>query len=72
MNMIYESMRNKGGLVLVPSSALGSMNIGTVLGTGAYEKDLAQRPEVSRQDTPATSHGENDRQTTIQEESSHD
>ena len=36
MNMVYESIRNKGGLVLLPSSALESMNLGTVLGTKAY------------------------------------
>ena len=42
MNMIYESMRNKGGLVLVPSSALESMNIGTVLGASAYGKQIGQ------------------------------
>ncbi|TFH05935.1 MAG: slipin family protein [Spirochaetales bacterium] len=36
MNMVYESIRNKGGLVLMPSSALESMNLGTVLGTKAY------------------------------------
>ncbi len=38
MNMIYESMRNKGGLVLTPAAALESMNLGTVLGTAAYAK----------------------------------
>lgn len=38
MNMVYESMRNKGGLVLVPASALETMNIGTVLGASAYAK----------------------------------
>ena len=37
MSMIYESIRNKGGLVLVPSDALRSMNLGTVLGAKAYE-----------------------------------
>ncbi len=36
MNMIYESIRNKGGLVLAPASALQSMNLGAVLGTAAY------------------------------------
>lgn len=36
MNMIYESIRNKGGLVLAPASALETMNLGTVLGTAAY------------------------------------
>lgn len=38
MSMIYESIRNKGGMVLVPSSALESMNLGTVLGATAYAK----------------------------------
>ena len=40
MSMIYESMRNKGGLVLVPASALETMNLGTVLGTRAYHQNL--------------------------------
>ncbi len=42
MNMIYESIRNKGGLVLVPSSALESMNLGAVLGASAYGKAAGQ------------------------------
>lgn len=36
MNMIYEGVRSKGGLVLVPSDALKGMNLGTVLGASAY------------------------------------
>jgi regulator of protease activity HflC (stomatin/prohibitin superfamily) len=36
MNMIYESIRNKGGLVLLPSDALETMNLGSVLGVKAY------------------------------------
>ena len=42
MNMIYESIRNKGGLVLVPASALETMNLGTVLGTSAYHKKVTE------------------------------
>ena len=38
MNMIYESMRNKGGLVLLPSAALQTMNLGTVLGAKVYQE----------------------------------
>jgi len=38
MNMIYESMRNKGGTILVPSSALDAMNVGTMLGTTAFAR----------------------------------
>ena len=43
MNMIYESMRNKGGMVLVPASALETMNLGTVLGTTAHAKRESER-----------------------------
>ncbi len=48
MNMIYESMRNKGGLVLTPASALESMNLGAVLGTVAYAKKthIGEEPAV--------------------------
>ena len=46
MNMIYESMRNKGGMVLVPSSALETMNLGTVLGASAYAKKMAKDEDV--------------------------
>lgn len=44
MNMIYESIRNKGGMVLVPASALETMNLGTVLGTTAYAKKATDGP----------------------------
>jgi regulator of protease activity HflC (stomatin/prohibitin superfamily) len=40
MNMIYEGIRAKGGLVMVPSDALKGMNLGTVLGAGAYNNDV--------------------------------
>ncbi len=46
MSMIYESMRNKGGMVLVPSSALESMNLGTVLGASAYTRKMAKDEAV--------------------------
>ena len=32
MNMVYEGLRQKGAMILVPSSALESMNLGTVMG----------------------------------------
>jgi len=43
MNMVYESIRQKGALVLVPSSALESMNLGTVMATAALERSSAAR-----------------------------
>ena len=35
MNMIYEGIRDKGSMMIVPSSALDSMNMGTILGSAA-------------------------------------
>jgi regulator of protease activity HflC (stomatin/prohibitin superfamily) len=35
MNMVYEGMRQKGALMLVPSSALDSMNLGTLMSAAA-------------------------------------
>ncbi len=46
MNMIYESIRNKGGLVLAPSAALDSMNLGTVLGAAAHGVKSGVIPDV--------------------------
>ena len=54
MNMIYESMRNKGGMVLVPASALETMNLGTVLGTTAYSKKMADAEETENAALPET------------------
>jgi hypothetical protein len=51
MNMIYESMRNRGGLVLVPSAALEGMNLGTVLGAKAYHEQT--KNPSSQDDSPA-------------------
>ncbi len=50
MNMIYESIRNKGGLVLAPASALETMNLGTILGTAAYGAKTGATPEVLPQE----------------------
>jgi regulator of protease activity HflC (stomatin/prohibitin superfamily) len=58
MNMIYESVRNKGGLVLVPASALESMNLGTVLGTKVYaDKQAVSDASGTTSDDGLTRHG---------------
>jgi regulator of protease activity HflC (stomatin/prohibitin superfamily) len=38
MNMIYEGLRQRGSMVLLPASALETMNLGAVLGTAAIQK----------------------------------
>ena len=52
MNMVYESMRNKGGLVLVPSDALQGMNLGAVLGLKAYRERGATPPTAGEEGEP--------------------
>jgi SPFH domain/Band 7 family protein len=47
MNMIYEGIRNKGGLILVPASALETMNLGTVLGAKAFSDRAAASGAVT-------------------------
>jgi regulator of protease activity HflC (stomatin/prohibitin superfamily) len=38
MNMLYEGIKKSGSIILVPSNALETMSLGTVLGTTALEK----------------------------------
>jgi regulator of protease activity HflC (stomatin/prohibitin superfamily) len=38
MNMLYEGLKKNGSIVLVPSNALETMSLGSVLGTTALEK----------------------------------
>lgn len=74
MNMIYEGIRNKGGLILAPASALETMNLGTVLGAKVY-KESRDRPDTMKPggvpdgdsgpasaDGPDSSAGRHDRQ----------
>ena len=46
MNMLFEAMRDKGSMVIVPSSALETMNLGGVLGaTGMARNQTTQLKE---------------------------
>lgn len=38
MNMVYEGLKQNNSMMLMPSSALDNMNLGTVMGTAAFEK----------------------------------
>ena len=42
MNMVYEGIRKNGSIMLLPSSALESMSLGTVMGAAALDKGKAQ------------------------------
>src|SRR5206468_1159094 len=57
MNMLYEGLREKGALIVVPSSALDSMNLGAVTGMAAMAGmsptlDGSERKPVAKRDTP--------------------
>lgn len=54
MNMLYEGLRENGSLIIVPSSAVESMNLGAIGGLAA----LAQRAPLGNQTAPTTAnHG---------------
>jgi len=38
MNMLYEAMREKGSMVIVPSSAIETMGLGGTLATASIAK----------------------------------
>jgi regulator of protease activity HflC (stomatin/prohibitin superfamily) len=47
MNMLYEGLKEKGALMLIPSSAVESMGMGGLLGSAAMmQQKLTQTPEV--------------------------
>jgi len=48
MNMLFEGLKEKGSLIIVPSSALDSMNLGAIGGLSALaERKSAEQPEVA-------------------------
>ena len=48
MNMLYEGLREKGSLVIVPSAALESMNLGAIGGLAALSQMNKDQKEVSK------------------------
>ncbi|HUX14273.1 MAG TPA: slipin family protein [Spirochaetia bacterium] len=57
MNMVYDSIRTNKNIVLFPSSALDSMNLGTGLGAGALVRNL-HAADIGSTDDAATKDGE--------------
>jgi hypothetical protein len=44
MNMLYESVKERGSTIIVPSSAVDSMNFGGVAGLTSLAKTAAANP----------------------------
>ena len=51
MNMVYEGIRQRGSMILLPSSALDSMNLGTTLGAVALEKSQNEKAETTTEES---------------------
>jgi hypothetical protein len=43
MNMLFEGLKEKGSLIIVPSSALESMNLGAVGGLAGLAASAAEK-----------------------------
>jgi regulator of protease activity HflC (stomatin/prohibitin superfamily) len=54
MNMVYEGIRQNSSLMLLPSSALDQMNLGTVLGSAAYNKTQQKDVSQTKENTQPT------------------
>ena len=52
MNMLYEGLKEKGALMLVPSTAVESMGMGGMLGAAALRQ--AQLSEKGHEGSPST------------------
>jgi regulator of protease activity HflC (stomatin/prohibitin superfamily) len=48
MNMLYEGLKEKGALMLVPSSAVESMGMGGLLGAAALRQDMLATPGTTK------------------------
>ena len=56
MNMVYEGLRKKGSMIIVPSTAFETMGLGALGGLTAFDRIIGQNPEKSAEesdDSPA-------------------
>jgi len=53
MNMLYEGLKEKGALVIVPSSAVESMNLGGISGLVAMAQNTPAMVEAAKKPAPA-------------------
>lgn len=51
MNMLYEGLKEKGALMLVPSTAVESMGMGGLLGAAAVRQQKLTEPDPQKNDT---------------------
>ena len=51
MNMLYEGLKEKGALMLIPSSAVESMGMGGMLGAAALRQERLTEPSADKSRT---------------------
>jgi regulator of protease activity HflC (stomatin/prohibitin superfamily) len=54
MNMLFEGLKEKGALVIVPSSAVDTMNLGALSGMVALAQQNQQKPTVTQTGNPSS------------------
>ncbi len=52
MNMLYESARERGSTIIVPSSAVDSMNLGGVAGIASLARAGTANPQERGSEAP--------------------
>jgi hypothetical protein len=50
MNMVYEGLRQKGSMVIVPSTAVETMGLGALGGLVALGRDVTPQPPTKPKD----------------------
>ena len=53
MNMVYEGLRQKGSMIIVPSTAVESMGLGALGGLTALGRDVVPETQTAPSDAPA-------------------
>jgi hypothetical protein len=57
MNMLYEGLKTNASIVIVPSTAVETMQLGNVAGLTALTKELLDRPPGASGAAPAAPQG---------------
>jgi regulator of protease activity HflC (stomatin/prohibitin superfamily) len=55
MNMIYEGLRKNGSIILLPSDAVQTMSLGSILGTAAFDKTQKLEKNAQQDGKPKAS-----------------
>jgi hypothetical protein len=52
MNMLFEGLKEKGSMIIVPSSALDTMNLGAISGLAALSQTQVSKKEADKPENP--------------------